>query len=211
MSLYQNINTLWDYMRLDHQPVKSDCIFCMCSNDIRVAEYAAKLYLDGYASKLVFSGGVGRFTQGIFDTSEAEAFSQIAIDMDVPEQDVILETESTNSGENILFTAALFAQLDYQPTRFILVQKPFMARRAYATFAKQWPRCYQSLVSCSSDLSFGNYFNDILPSDLVVSALLQDFERIRDYPAKGFQIAQEIPAEVIESHAAIKDKLGPFL
>lgn len=211
MSLYQHINTLWDYMRLDHQPIKSDCIFCMCSNDIRVAEYAAKLYLEDYASKLVFSGGVGRFTQGIFDASEAEAFAQVAIDMGVPEQDIILETQSTNSGENVQFTAVLFEQLDYKPERFILVQKPFMARRALATFAKQWPNSFQGLVSCSPNLSFSNYFNDTLPSNLVISALLQDFERIRDYPEKGFQIAQEIPAEATESHATIKNKLGALI
>lgn len=198
-------------MRLDHQPIKSDCIFCMCSNDIRVAEYAAKLYLNGYAPKLVFSGGVGRFTQGIFDASEAEAFAQVAIDMGVPEQNIILETQSTNSGENVQFTARLFEQLDYKPERFILVQKPFMARRALATFAKQWPHPYQSLVSCSSGLSFSNYFNDTLPSDLVLSALLQDFERVRDYPKKGFQIVQEIPFNVTKSHATISEKLGPFL
>ncbi len=73
-------------MRLNHEPVRSDCIFCMCSNDTRVAEYAAQLYLDGYAPKLVFSGGIGRFTEGLFNTSEAEAFALVAKDMGVPEQ-----------------------------------------------------------------------------------------------------------------------------
>lgn len=207
MSLYQNINTLWQYMRLDHQPEKSDCIFCMCSNDIRVAEYAAKLYLEGYAPKLVFSGGVGRFTEGLFNRSEAEAFAQVASDMGVPSEDMILETESTNSGENILYTAALFEQLAYQPKHFILVQKPYMARRAFATFAKQWPNTFSNVVSCSPNLSFSNYFNESLPSDLVISALLQDFERIRDYPEKGFQIRQEIPREVTESYAVISKAL----
>ncbi len=211
MSLYQNINTLWQYMRLNHEPVRSDCIFCMCSNDTRVAEYAAQLYLDGYAPKLVFSGGIGRFTEGLFNTSEAEAFALVAKDMGVPEQDLIIETESTNSGENVQFTATLLEQLNYKPERFILVQKPFMARRAYATFAKQWPGEYKSLVSCAPLFSFSNYFNDTLPSNLVISAMLQDFERIRDYPAQGFQISQDIPPEVMAAYSIISEKLAHLM
>ena len=39
--------TIWDYM-LMHMPLqKCDCIFVLCSNDLRVADYAARLYGDG--------------------------------------------------------------------------------------------------------------------------------------------------------------------
>jgi hypothetical protein len=65
--LYQHIETLWDYMQMHQHFQKADCIFCMCSNDERVAEYAAQVYLDGIAPKLIFSGAQGRLTEGLFD------------------------------------------------------------------------------------------------------------------------------------------------
>jgi len=195
-SLYQSINTLWQFMQMDHQPQEADCIFCMCSNDPRVAEYAAKLHLEGYAPELVFSGGVGRFTEGLFDNSEAEAFADIAMDLGVPEHAILIENKSSNSGENVLFTAALFDKLDYKPQRFILVQKPYMVRRAYATFKKQWPYPINEVCSTGPKIRFSDYFNEALPSDLVITALLQDFERVKAYPAKGFQIEQAVPEHV---------------
>ncbi|CAM2952503.1 hypothetical protein VINE108274_10375 [Vibrio neptunius] len=58
--LFQHIENLWDYMQLDQPLHKADCLFVLGSNDVRVAEHAAKLYHDGWATKIVFSGGVGR-------------------------------------------------------------------------------------------------------------------------------------------------------
>lgn len=42
--IYRSAKIVWDYHLL-HQPlVKSDCLFVLCSNDIRVAEHAAQLF-----------------------------------------------------------------------------------------------------------------------------------------------------------------------
>ena len=40
---------------------------------MRVATYAAQLYLDGYGEYIVFSSGVGNFTEGVFDKAETKA------------------------------------------------------------------------------------------------------------------------------------------
>lgn len=42
--LYQHIETLWQYMQMKHELVAADIIMVFCSNDLRVAEYAAHLY-----------------------------------------------------------------------------------------------------------------------------------------------------------------------
>lgn len=57
MRLYRHIETLWDYMQLKHELKPADCLFVMCSNDVRVAEHAAKLYHQKLAPLIVFSGG----------------------------------------------------------------------------------------------------------------------------------------------------------
>lgn len=67
MRLYRHIETLWDYMQLKHELKPADCLFVMCSNDVRVAEHAAKLYHQKLAPLIVFSGGEGRFTDGLFE------------------------------------------------------------------------------------------------------------------------------------------------
>ncbi|GAL03300.1 hypothetical protein JCM19237_6193 [Photobacterium aphoticum] len=46
----------------------------------------------------------------MFDRSEAEAFATVAMDMGVPEEAILIESQSTNTGENVQFTQALLAE-----------------------------------------------------------------------------------------------------
>lgn len=66
--LYQQIETLWDYLQLHQQPDVADLILVLGSNDVRVAEHAAKLYHQGLAPYVLFSGGFGRFLKGYLTT-----------------------------------------------------------------------------------------------------------------------------------------------
>ena len=43
-----------------------------------MAERAAELYLDGWAPLLVFAGGLGRLTEGMWPETEADLFARIA-------------------------------------------------------------------------------------------------------------------------------------
>ncbi len=45
---------LWDYHLLNQALDKSDCILALGTHDLRVAERAAELYLEGYAPWLYF-------------------------------------------------------------------------------------------------------------------------------------------------------------
>ncbi|MDF9399297.1 YdcF family protein [Vibrio sp. 1180_3] len=201
--LYQHIETLWQYMQMGQQLSQADVILVFCSNDIRVAEYAASLYHQKMAPYLLFSGGQGRFTEGLFDKSEAETFATIAKDAGVPSEHILLETHATNSGENVLLTHELLQQKSIQTQRIILVQKPFMERRAFATFEKQWPEHYQSLVVTSTGESFFDYLNEEFTLDVALTALLEDFSRIKTYPEQGFQTKQIISDEVEQAYHAL--------
>ncbi|ENM3888887.1 YdcF family protein [Vibrio cholerae] len=201
--LYQQIETLWDYLQLHQQPDVADLILVLGSNDVRVAEHAAKLYHQGLAPYVLFSGGFGRFTQGVFNHSEAETFAAIANDAGVPEHAILLETQSTNSGENLHFSHQLLVQQAWPAKRILLVQKPYMERRAYATFMQQWPESVESVQVTSPAGSFFDYLTSELTSDFVLNAMLGDFERIRDYPALGFQITQPIPEPVMQAYQAL--------
>lgn len=45
---------IWNYHHLNHRLEKTDCIFVLGSHDTRVAEYAADLFLKGYAPPISF-------------------------------------------------------------------------------------------------------------------------------------------------------------
>ncbi|MCR9884424.1 YdcF family protein [Vibrio alginolyticus] len=208
MRLYRHIETLWDYMQLKHELKPADCLFVMCSNDVRVAEHAAKLYHQKLAPLIVFSGGEGRFTDGLFEKSEAETFAEIAKLSGVPSEAILLETESSNSGENVRFTEQRLKEEGKQCSSFILVQKPFMERRAIATFEKQWQSPYTQLQVSSTALPFFEYINEDMPLMMVLEALMEDFSRVKSYPEKGFQTEQNIPQQVESSYQALLERFG---
>ncbi|HHX8521104.1 TPA: YdcF family protein [Vibrio diabolicus] len=208
MKLYRHIETLWDYMQLKHELKPADCLFVMCSNDVRVAEHAANLYHQKLAPLIVFSGGEGRFTDGLFEKSEAETFAEIAKMSGVPSEAILLETESTNSGENVRFTEQRLKKEGKNCSSFILVQKPFMERRAIATFEKQWQSPYSQLQVSSTAHPFFEYINEDMPLMMVLEALMEDFSRVKSYPEKGFQTEQNIPPQVESSYQVLLERFG---
>jgi uncharacterized SAM-binding protein YcdF (DUF218 family) len=209
-SISRDAELIYNYHRMSTSsslPAKADAIFCLCSLDTRVAVRAADLYLQGLAPLLIFSGGSGKPTESRFTEPEAEVFSAIAVARGVPAEAIITEVKSTNTGENVRFTYALLLErygVEGLPKSLILVQKPYMERRTYATFCKQWPDVTGVSFSVTSpQLRFDEYFDEENPRELVINIMVGDLVRIKEYPAKGFQIEQEIPNEVWKA----KDRL----
>jgi len=189
---------LWHFHRLNHQLERAEAILVLCSYDLRVAERGAQLLLEGWAPLLIFSGGLGAITGKLWGEPEADQFARIASAMGVPEERILIENRSTNTGENIILTKALLAEKKLDPRKFILVQKPYMERRSYATFRKLWPD--KEVLVTSAQVSFEEYLdqyaNRELSVDDVVSIMVGDLQRIKVYPEKGYQIRQDIPDEV---------------
>ena len=188
---------LWAYHLLNHKIEKADCILTLGSHDLRVPERAAELYLQGFAPLMIMSGGLGNFTQEIWTEKEADKFAAIAIEKGVPANAILIENKSTNTGENILFTQKLLEEKGLEPNNFIVVQKPYMERRSFATFKKHWP--HKKLIVTSPQISFEEYPNEEIPMERVINIMVGDLQRIKMYPAKGFQVYQEIPEEVWEA------------
>jgi uncharacterized SAM-binding protein YcdF (DUF218 family) len=195
--------TLWDYHHMNHTLAPADCILVLGSHDTRVAERGAELLLAGYAPWLVFSGGLGRLTEGVWTEPEADTFARIARQMGVPAGQILTENRSTNTGENIALSYGLLRKHGITVRRMILVQKPYMERRAYATFLKQWPGEPVELMVTSPQLSFDDYPNAEVPLDHVIQIMVGDMQRIRVYAEKGFQVPQDIPAEVWHAYEGL--------
>ena len=198
---------LWNYHRLNHQLTPADAILVLCSHDERVAERGAQLFLKGYAPLLIFSGGQGAITQRLWNEPEAERFARIAMRMHVPHDAILIESKSTNTGENVKFTRKLLAERGIDPQTFIVVQKPYMERRSLATFLNYWPE--KQVVVTSPQVSFADYLaqytHSSLSPDDVVGIMAGDLQRIKFYPELGYQIAQEIPDDVWEAFEQLVD------
>lgn len=168
------------------------------SNDVRVASHAASLFKAGWAPLIVFSGGLGNFTRGEWNEPEADIFSRIAISMGVPPGAVLIENKSTNSGENVIFSRALLEREGFAPSSFLIVQKPFMERRALATFLKAWPG-KETTVS-SPPIPFEAYPNDVISLEDLIHTMVGDLQRVLVYPGLGYQVFQEVPETVMDAY-----------
>jgi uncharacterized SAM-binding protein YcdF (DUF218 family) len=190
--------TIWHYHQMNHALRPSEAILVLCSHDQRVAERGADLFLEGWAPLLIFSGGFGSITRNMWTEPEADQFAKIALALGVPKERVLIENKSTNTGENIRFTKQLLAERNLDLQKFILVQKPYMERRSFATFRKVWPE--KDVIVTSPQVSFDEYLKSYsakeLGADDVIHIMVGDLQRMRVYAEKGFQIHQEIPAAV---------------
>jgi uncharacterized SAM-binding protein YcdF (DUF218 family) len=183
---------------MKHQVAQADAILVLCSHDERVAERGAQLFLEGWAPLIIFSGGRGEITKKLWDEPEAVRFARIAMSMNVRRENILVEPNSTNTGENVQFTRRLLEERGLDPRKFIVVQKPYMERRAFATFRRYWPE--KEVVVTSPQVSLREYLaeysNSSLSASDVVGIMVGDLQRIKLYPTFGYQIAQEIPDEV---------------
>jgi len=203
----QAAQTVYEYARM-HQSLERrdgkqwDGVLCLCSSDLRVARHAAQLHrkLGGW---LCFSGGVGTGPHSganLLGWKDAEAVvfaREAARTAGIPDESIIIEPEATNTGENVALSRALLAARGLSCKRVVIVQKPFMERRSWATLKRVWPTA--DAVISSPKLSFDECLNGCgIPAEVLVAIMVGDLQRIRLYalPPRNFQIAQPIPREV---------------
>ncbi len=181
---------LWDYLVLGNPVVKADGIVIFCSNDLRVAEYAANLYQAGYASWICPSGGVGRLTYDLYHKPEALAFVDVLVQNGVPVNIIHPEIRATNSAENTFFSRELIVKENLPHSNLIVLQKPYMERRTLATLTHYWPgqQCFVS----SPPITYNDYpFPGFSETDLI-HVLTGEFQRMLLYAERGWHSPQPV-------------------
>lgn len=139
----------------------------------------------------------------MFAKPEADLFAEVAIRLGVPAEKIIIENKSTNTGENIRFTQEILKSRGLTVNSMILLQKPYMERRTFATFMKQWKQPEAQppveIIVSSPQISYDEYPNAEVTKEVVINAMVGDLQRIKHYPIMGFQIEQHIPDDVWEA------------
>ncbi|MEV6527092.1 YdcF family protein [Longispora sp. NPDC051575] len=193
--------TLLDYHQLGHDLEPCSVAIVLGGHDLTVPEHAADLYHRGLVPRVVISGGPNPTTPDAFPNGEAAKFRDIAVRNGVPSTAILLEPAATNTGANITLSRQVLADAGTALESIgsvLIVCMPSMQRRAYATCRKVWP---EVRVLCSSaTMTWPNYLDSIGDHQLVLSNLVGDTQRVIDYPALGYAIEQDVPADVLDAH-----------
>lgn len=201
MDFLQPLQIIWDYLGMHQQPVKADCIVGFGNFNTDIARRAAELYLQGYAPKVLFTGGLGRNTEGLLPEPEAVRFAKVAVECGVPERDIILEDKSTNTAENIIFTREKLAAMGLPHGRILGVHQPFMERRITAAMGVYWPEL--NFTVTSPQVTIPEYLERArqqgITENASISVIVGDFQRMDLYAKKGYQLPQHIPEAAWEA------------
>lgn len=192
---------LWRYHCVYDPLTACDAIIGLGSYDLRVADRCAQLYRQGYAARIIFTGASGNWTHGLFSGSEAAAFAERAVEHGVSRDDMVLEETATNIGENITRSAEI---LGGSGRSAILVTKPQTQRRCHATAKKQWPAA--STMTTAPLHGFCEQPDGKFTTTHLINEMVGDIHRIRTYPDAGFQIAQEMPGDVVMAYEMLISK-----
>ena len=196
--IFRAARTLWDFHCVFDELKPADAIVGLGSYDLRVAEQCAAFYIAGLSPRLIFTGATGNWTRNLFGASEAATFAQHAIKCGVPNAEITLEEAATNIGENI----ELVSRLIPEARSVIWVTKPQTQMRCKATVSKKWPSA-SSMVT-APQTSFDSQPTPIHDERALFCEMVGDLERLRTYPALGFQTKVDIPEEVLIAFETLK-------
>lgn len=196
--ILQKAKVLYDFHNQTRVTKRTDFLLVMGSHDLRVANYAATLFHQGKAPFLICSGGYGKITKTIWDTTEAETYAQICIHKGVPQDKIFIENRATNSGENFTFSKKLLESCNIPVSTGTIVCKNYLSRRALATAQIQWPEVEWFIEP--PHLSFDEYIKNETNKERMIHLMVGDLQRLIIYPELGFQLPVTIPEEVMNAY-----------
>jgi uncharacterized SAM-binding protein YcdF (DUF218 family) len=197
-SQWSDARLIWRYQQMDHKPRPCSAAIGFGSHDLGVASAAVELYRAGLFPVVVFSGGNSPTTAARFPSGEAVHYREHALGLGMPDDAILLETQAGNTGQNITHSRAVLRAAGVEIDSLLLISKPYMERRCYATCRKLWPEV--EVVCASERLDFDDYIKSIGDERLVVDMLVGDLQRVIEYPARGFAIEQRVPEDVHDAY-----------
>lgn len=197
--------TIWDYLNVSQAAEPADAIFVFGSSNRRVSDQAAALFARRLADKILVTGNAPQTKTAIFPEPEALVFAKKLIALGIPENALVLETASTNTGENIEFGMRGLRAVGVEPIRLLLVAKPPHMRRCIATFARKFPGVRTIATPPTGDML--DYFQDSLenrPTENPLKRLAEEVDRLISYPELGYIETVDVPSIVQEAADIIR-------
>ncbi|MBP1041608.1 YdcF family protein [Vagococcus sp. BWB3-3] len=188
------------------------------------ADVLGELWQAGLVKKIMVVGGIGHttdhlqaaFQSKIANQPEAILFADyLTATYHVPVDSLLLETMSTNCGENVQFALDTLLASDYSPKQTLIMQDAAMQRRMGATFAKIWPTKLTQIYSYAPYLPLFSQSQDSLKLEPTIwgmwepkryiELILGEIPRLKDdlqgYGPQGKQFIAhvDIPEKVLRA------------
>ncbi len=205
---------IFNYLYLKDKPQKADLVIGFGHFDMNIPRRCAQLFLDGYAKKIILTGGVGAGTADL-DKPEAQAFTEV-IQEEFPQINrinIIVEDKSTNTSENILFSQELLKaenaglKPEGNSTKAIIVASPSRQRRVWLTCKKHFPNVQYINLPVVSD--FEKETELFRSKDRAFEErLIGEIYRIINYPARGLIAGDSIPKHILQAYNTLQKDNG---
>ncbi len=111
---------------------KSNIIIVLAGERGERVRYGVLLYQQGYAKKVLFSGGPIVDFPGGAKVTWAGLMKSYAIRLGLPEKDITVQNKSRSTQEDAMFSFRLLQ--DSPPSSVILVTSPYHSKRAFKIF-----------------------------------------------------------------------------
>lgn len=131
------------FLVVNQSPKKSDAIVVLAGDKGKRMEFAAKLFEDGYANKMVISGGP------IYNNvTAADLMKKHAVQLKVPEKNILLENKADSTFQNAKFTKEILEKNKLHSA--IIVTSNYHMRRTKMVFDKMFGGSSITLTYCAA-------------------------------------------------------------
>jgi len=187
--------------------IDCDAILLLGSNDLTPVQQTADLYSKiarvNPSIKIVACGKGGHLTVPgkLLVPTEAECYAEELIGLGIPAEAIIIEKDSTNTGQNIINAQKKLRSIGIYARRVVLVQTPAAQLRANLVFERQWASDWEYYISFPPALP--NIRQLSLPSLIFYLAYaLREAATTVNYsynPAYDFQTREMPPPAIINT------------
>ncbi len=150
---------MWNLLIVNEEPKPVDVIIVLSSGEDRV-EHGVRLYQQGYANKILFTGGGSR-------KMKVQAMS-----LGIKEDQILLEEKSRTTFENAKYSIEIIRAQGFQSA--IIVTSPTHTRRVSIIFSQFFKGIDLTICSVPYDLSIAyKWWKDRNTADEVITEYLK--------------------------------------
>jgi len=127
----------------------------------------------------------------------------------VPNEAILIDTKSTNTGENILFAKKIIEDSKIEVKTVILTTQPQLLCRAYATFKCKWPEAHVFVSAINT--SWVNFPNLRISLHELRCVMVGEVKRLTDYVERGFIVPTTIEEVILTAANQLSKQYNKYL
>lgn len=132
------------FLVINQSPQKADVILVLAGDNGERTEYGVKLLNEGYANKIIFSGGLL-----YYKTTVATLMKEHALELGVQNDSIILEDKADSTLQNAIYSKDIINNYNFNSV--IIVSSNYHMRRTKMIFDKEFNDSGIKLTYCAAE------------------------------------------------------------